>query len=197
MSHKNYHEIWKFNSQGKLSNRFGKYGGQPDQFPMLPRIQPIIGDKYYLTSDVHARLKFFELDGDYVKTIKLDYMTNRIQPINDDKLLVGGSVLWKKGWREIISIVDIETGEEDIIFSQFRDRGNFTLIEFEHNEDVPTSVVAYPNDDIIYIPFSNYFLHPKVVFSPQGDIIIANGKTGAVAVYNSSGSLVNEFKLVR
>lgn len=195
MSHKNHHEIWKFDSQGKLSKKIGEYGGQPGQFPMLPRIQPIIGAKYLFTNDVHGRLKFFDLEGNYVKTIKLDYMANLFQPISDDKLLVSGRVLWKKGWREIISIIDIETGKEDIIFSKFRDRMNFTYIEKEGSEKGTKIMLAYPDDDIIYIPFSNYFLRPRMVFSPQGDIIVANGKTGNVKVYDSSGSLINEFKL--
>ncbi|UCG27893.1 MAG: hypothetical protein JSV24_00620 [Bacteroidales bacterium] len=195
MSHKNHHQIWKFDPNGSLAGKFGEYGGKPHQFPMLPSVQSIVEGKYFLTSDVNSRLKLFDLDGNYQKSLSLDYMTNSIQSLGNNKLLVCGSVLWKEGWREIVSIIDINTQEEKIIHSYFRDRGNVqTRTITAGNDTVRFFTITY-DDDLVYMPSYQYFTKHKTVLLENGNFVLANGKTGNVNVYNTDGKPINEFML--
>ena len=107
MSHRNRHEIWKFGPDGNFIKKFGTKGGKADQFPYMPNIQPVVDNKYIFTSDVQGRLKFFDLDGNFYKYIKLDYMTGRFQPIGNGMVLMEGNVLWKTNWRRMIEKLNI------------------------------------------------------------------------------------------
>ena len=80
MSHKNRHEIWKFGPDGSFLKSFGSKGGKAYQFPYLPSIEPVVDGKYIFTTDANARLKFFDLEGNYYKSITLKYMTRSFQP---------------------------------------------------------------------------------------------------------------------
>lgn len=122
MSHKNRHEIWKFGPDGNFLKSFGAKGGKAYQFPMLPSVEPVVDGKYVFTTDVNARLKFFDLEGNYFKSITLKYMTGDFQPIGDGHILLEGKVMWKDEepgtkyivykWRHIIVNLDIYSGEE-------------------------------------------------------------------------------------
>jgi hypothetical protein len=126
MSHKNRHEIWKFGSDGSLVKKFGSKGGKANQFPMLPSVQPIVDGKYVFTNDVHSRLKFFDLDGNYFKSITLKYMAGDFHSIGNGEIIFEGSILLKSeryippgsidGWKHKIVILNIYTGEEKTIY---------------------------------------------------------------------------------
>ena len=129
MSHKNRHEIWKFGPDGNFVKSFGSKGGKAYQFPMLPSIQKVVDGKYVFTCDVNGRLKFFDLDGNYFKSITLKYMAGGFQPLGNGKLMLEGNVLWHDeipgskyfaiNWRHILVILDIYTGEEKILYDFF------------------------------------------------------------------------------
>lgn len=195
MSHKNLHQIWKFNPEGQLVSKFGEQGGKPHQFPMLPRIQSVVADKYYFTSDVHSRLKFFDFSGNFVKEIELDYMTWNFQPLEGGKILLNGSVLWKEGWREIVALLDFDSGKERIIHSEFRDRLNFSSTVLVDERDSIRIIRADSQDNKIYLPGVPYFKRPAKILLPTGEFMIANRETGEVKLFNSTGKLISDFKL--
>jgi hypothetical protein len=191
MSHRNRHEIWKFGPDGNFVKKFGVKGGKADQFPYMPYIQPVVDNKYVFTSDVQGRLKFFDLDGNYYKSINLDYMTGSFQPIGNGIVLMEGDVLWKTKWRRMIQKLDIYTGGTTIIHEYFSDRG-ISLTE-DNIDSLINAKKVHSNFRIAgdYISTN----HSNFTLLPDGQFIKANRSTGEFALYNSSGKELLKSKM--
>ncbi len=203
MSHSNRHEIWKFGPDGNLVKKFGVKGGKAYQFPMMPSVHPVVDGKYVFTGDVNARLKFFDLNGNYFKSLTLDYMTGGFQPIGDGIVLLEGRVMWKNEepgtkniiykWRHIIVKLNIYTGEEKIIYDFF-EPANMRVINpsdkaSSRMENIP------PSDGKIYLPNYMLFNKPEFVLLKSGQFLRFDRKTGEVRYLDADGKEIQKFKL--
>jgi hypothetical protein len=203
MSHKNRHEIWKFGPDGNFIKSFGSKGGKPYQFPMLPTIQPVVDGKYIFTCDVNARLRFFDLGGNYFKSITLDYMTGGFQPLGNGIVLLEGNVMWKAEepgtkwiaykWRHIIVKLNIYTGEEKIIYDTF-EPGDMKYLNTT-NKDSSKMEMIPPPDGKIYLPNYMVFKRPAFTLLKSGQFMQFDRRNGDVRVMNSDGKEISRFKL--
>jgi hypothetical protein len=202
MSHRNRHEIWKFGADGSFNKKIGMKGGHADQFPMMPDVQAIVDGKYVLTSDVNARLKFFDLEGAYYKSINLTYMTDNFQPLGNGQLLLHGHVMWKDNepgtkytvyrWRNIIVKLDISSGTEKIIYDFFEEP-NAKYLNTKNRDSMQMISINPPGK--IYMP--NYVLFRRPVFTlfPNGQVTQSNRGTGDIKLINETGKEISSFKL--
>jgi hypothetical protein len=193
MSHKNRYEIWKFDPYGNFVKKFGTKGGKASQFPYLPSIEPVVDNKYVFTTDANARLKFFDLDGNYFKSITLDYMTFNFRPLLNGEILIFGKVLWKDRMRNIIVRLNIYTGEKKIIYEYFEDRSVPPFLEGK-NIDSAVSVIISPQRKI-KLPVGRDFSDKKVTLIPDGQFILSDSETGQIAVHDINGKEKYKFKL--
>lgn len=203
MSHRNRHEIWKFSPDGNFIKSFGTRGGKPNQFPMFPTIQSVVDGKYIFTSDVNARLKFFDLDGNFFKALTLDYMTGDFQPLGNGKILLEGKVLWHakttdpkyrtSEWRHIIVLLDINTGEEKIIYDTF-EPGDFKYYNTTNRDSMRMEMIP-PPDGKRYLPNYMMFRRPVFVFLKSGQFLQYDRKTGEVRYKDADGKEISRFKL--
>jgi len=203
MSHRNRHEIWKFGPDGNFLKSFGTKGGKPNQFPMFPVVQPVVDGKYIFTTDVNARLKFFDLDGNFFKAITLKYMTGGFLPLGNGKILLEGNVLWAakttdpkyktSDWRHIIVILDIYSGEEKIIYDVF-EPGDFKYYNTTNRDSMKMEIIP-PPDGKIFLPNYMIFRRPVFVFLKSGQFLQFDRKTGEVRYMNAAGKETNKFKL--
>lgn len=203
MSHKNRHEIWKFGPDGNFLKRFGSKGGIATKFPMLPSIEPVIDGKYVFTTDVNARLKFFDLDGNYFKSITLKYMTGDFQPIGNGEILLTGTSMWKKSdpktktfsynWRHIVVRLNINTGEEKIIHSFFED-GDFIWTDSKNRDSIRSKPVQTPFKGV-YLPNYQLFKRSMIQLFRDGSFAVMNRSEGTVTLYDISGKQKSIFKL--
>lgn len=189
MSHKSLHEIWKFDNNGKLVTKFGKKGGKPGEFVYLPNVEGILDGKYVFTSDVQGRLNFFDLNGKFVKLLKLDYVPSAIIPLSNQKIAVLGGVPWKGSQsKNILRIKDFNTGVEKEIWYEFQ----------SYNIKTAKAVIKFPRGGIMSysIPYSHPMaLRFRLATSKNGNLIIASPKTGEVKEYSPEGLLLNTFNL--
>jgi len=203
MSHKNRHEIWKFGPDGKFLKRFGSQGGKLSQFQSVPSIQPVIDGKYIFTSDVNGRLKFFDLEGNYFKSISLKYMLGAFQPIDNGELLLEGIVMWdgeKPGskfgsykWRHIIVKLNIYAETEKVVFDIFEN----PVIKFykTNNPDSLQFFPISPEADKIYLPDRLVFSKPVFTILKDGQFLCSDTRTGIVKVLDKNGKQEYNFNL--
>ena len=201
MSHKNRHEIWKFGPDGNFVKSFGSKGGKPNQFPMLPSVETVVDGKYVLTNDVNARLKLFDLDGNYFKSMKLDYMAGNFQPLSNGEILLEGNVMWRSQepgskyfsfkWRHVIVKLNIYSGEDKIIYDFF-ENGDF-LYPVSQNMDSIKGIP--PPGDKIYMPNYMIFRRPVFTLLKDGRFIQSSRETGEVKVFDKAGKPQSSFKL--
>lgn len=193
MSHKNHYEIWAFDSDGRFKSRFGKKGTRPDQFPMMPSIKTIVGDKYYVTSDAGGRLKFFHLNGEYYKSINLDFMPKDMGVVDDKTLILSGWVIWKNSYRHIVTTIDIASGKTNIVYSQFTDKPEYKFSTVISGNDTMLFTEMQTLKGKIFLPNEMFFSQPLISISPGGTFVVANPGTGSIEYYNSSGKLQKSF----
>lgn len=203
MSHKNRHEIWKFGPDGNFIKAIGSKGGKQNQFPMMPSIQQVVDGKYIFTCDVNARMKFFDLDGNFFKALTLKYMTGGFQPLGNGKMLLEGNVLWHAKtsdpkyntykWRYIIVLLDIYSGEEKILYDTF-EPGDFKSYNTTNRDSIRMEQIPTP-DGKIYLPNYMIFKRPVFVFLKSGQFLQFDRKTGEVRYMNAGGKEISRFKL--
>ncbi len=184
MSHKTRHEIWKFDKNGNLEKKFGQKGYKPGEFPMIPFIEGVFDNKYIYTSDVHGRLQFFDFEGNFIKSIQLDYMPLDTKPLSQNKIAILGHVPWKdRKSKKVIAIKDFNTEEENIIWSKFKDNSKGRIIiEMGSGGTMGFSV-----------PYSNPSL--RIASSKKGNLIVANPADGIISIYSPEGVKKNSFPL--
>ena len=194
MSHKNRWEIWKFGPDGNLVKSFGARGGKAYQFPYLPLVEPVVDGKYVFSTDANGRLKFFDLDGNYFKSITLKYMTGSFQPTSNGDILLEGNVMWKKtdskyityNWRHIIVRLNLYTGEEKIIYSYF-ENAEHKILNTTHPDSI---LIILPVDALekkLYLPNSINFKRPVFTLLKDGRFILSNRENGEVKVFDKTG----------
>ncbi len=189
MSHKTVYEIWKFDNTGRFVKKFGSKGSKPGQFIYQPSVVGILDGKYLITSDIDGRLNFFDLEGNFVKKLKLDYIPDAIAPLKNNKIAILGYVPWKEEESKIIlRIKDINTGVEKEIWNEIR------------SKEVNKSIIRinYPNGGAMgcSLPYSNLMLlNYRLATSKDGNLITVSPKNGEVKVYDTEGSLIKSFPL--
>lgn len=187
MSHKTRYEIWKFDKNGKFVKKFGSKGSKPGQFVMLPSIEGILDGKYVFTTDVQGRVLFFDLEGNFIKSIKLDYMPLDMVPLKGSKIAIMGHVPWKgEVSKSIVHIKDLDTGQEKEIWNDFEPYfQNSIVIRFPHGGMMTCS-----------LPYSHSSLTRfRLATSKDGNLILASPKTGKIMEYSPDGKLINSFQV--
>jgi hypothetical protein len=184
MSHKNRHEIWKFGPDGNFVKKFGSKGSKPGQFVYMPSVHPIVENKYVFTSDVGGRLNFFDLNGNYIKTINLKYMGLAFQPIGNDNILLLGYTGWKTKARDMVVRLNISTGNEEILYDYFTDYPKQLTID-----NVDSLINAKKGSFDFHIPGGNPTVDNYINFTflPDGKFIGSDRKSGEYTVYNTNG----------
>jgi len=184
MSHETNHEIWKFDAKGNFVKKFGQKGSKPGQFPMLPKVEGILDGKYLFTSDFNGRIQFFDFDGNYIKTLLLDYMPLDVIPLANNKIAILGHVPWKnRQTKRIISIKDFNTGNEIIIWSHLKDNKRGEMI------------IELSNGSLMNLSIPGTYPWPRLASSKSGSLIVAFPDDGHVSIYTPEGNEINSFKL--
>lgn len=184
MSHKTRHEIWKFDAKGNFVMKFGQKGSKAGQFPALSKVEGILDGKYIFTSDVHGRIQFFDFDGNYIKTLMLDYMPMDIRPLGNNKIAILGHVPWKnRHTKRIVAIKDFNTGKETIIWSQLKDNRRGEMI------------IELSNGTLMKLSIPGTYPWPRLASSKSGNLIVAFPDDGHVSIYSAEGDEINSFQL--
>jgi hypothetical protein len=115
------YNVTKINSQGKFVKTFGKKGGNPGEFINNPDLHGILDNKYVVVSDAQGRINFFDLDGNFVKMITIDFMPMKIFPVSHGKLIIQGHVPYGTKSKHLIAELDFETEKYEQIYYTFQD----------------------------------------------------------------------------
>ncbi|NQU80391.1 MAG: hypothetical protein HQ543_02580, partial [Bacteroidetes bacterium] len=119
----------KFSPDGKFVKEFSVVNSKGETME-TPDIYGVLNNKIFYTGLTNMGEMFcFDLEGKYLKTLKLDYMARQIIPLPNKKLAVVGWVIWSDRTRDFVSIVDYETNKEEIIWDHFTERDDSKIIK--------------------------------------------------------------------
>ena len=173
------YSIYRFDKNGNFITEFGQEGRELGDFFNRPSLDCILDDKYLITHEHNGRLNLFDFNGNFNNLIKIDYMARNCISLDKNTIAIAGGVIYSGlRWRYVVALKDIDTGEDDYIYSYMK----------RHSEVFDTHVKTREGRLKIYIhrPFrgSNLFIgktvndnfaagfpgNPEiVVFSPQGN----------------------------
>jgi len=185
MSHHTHYAIWKFDKDGRFIKEFGSKGNGKGQFVMRAKVGGVLGGKYLYTTDAQGRMLFFDLEGNYVKSLKLDYMPLNTVALNDMKIAIYGHVPWKDHTiRYIISIKDFESGKEKIIWDEIYDP-LADVIELPNGKQMIAAMNVSKSETTRF----------GIASTSDGNLIVASNKYGTVTEYSTDGIKIRTFTL--
>jgi hypothetical protein len=158
---------------GRLVKTFGKKGYNDGEFAGNQDFDGILKSKLLVVSDCQGRINFFDLNGNFVKLITLDFMPLNIFPLKSGNLIVWGHVpVSGNRSKDVLAEIDYESGKYKVFYEK-------------------TESNVQP--DRIVIPIENYL---TIVGAPHsGDrtmvrvtdddrIIVGQNNTDVVKVYS-------------
>ncbi len=178
------YNIYKFDANGNYIKEFGKEGGKQGEFAYRPTLNGILDNKYVFASDHQGRIQFFDLDGNFVKMVKIDYMPLQIIPLKDNKIAIWGHIPYDGDVRYIVSIKDINTNKEIIVDSYFN-----SLIKLK-------PIIVKDKDGYLF-GFSPTGLQDKTIIerTTDGNLIIGHNVEPEISIYNPYGEKIKEIDL--
>lgn len=200
MSHHTRHSITKFDRNGNFVKEFGKKGGKsPADFIYMPSVQGILDGKYLYTTAVDGRMHFFDLNGNWVRTIKLKYMPLGTMPMKGGKIAIIGHVACGNGAKHIVSLLNYSDGKERIMSSTFELYASTNEKVIKINPYFYKDKAGKEQHIGQWISCSLPFSHPsyyRVRFATNtaGNLVAAYPETGEIAVFDNTGKKLRQFK---
>lgn len=185
MSHHSRHSISIFDKDGNYVRDFGKKGGKESDFIYMPTVIGIMDGKTIVTTAVDGRMLFFDLNGNWVKTVRLDFLPLGNAILKNNKIAILGHTSWTSKYRMFVTIKDIETGKEKIIWDKFSEGTHSNEIVVKHKEGGMST---------LSLPYTHSgFTRPQLLTTKEGNLAMAFRETGEVKIYSPNGELIKSF----
>lgn len=194
-----YHNYFsKFDPNGKFSKEFYITSETGYQYQKTSGIAGVINNNTFIGGiDNLGRMLCFDFDGNYKKTLKLDYKVRQLIVLPNEKIAVVGWVIWKDRFRDFVSIVDYATNEEKIIWDHFTDRTNCPPAE---NCKLFQYAYAFKSRGMVSLktmPYVNTLgmQSPPKIECIGNNLVIAYPETGEIVVCDLTGKVISKQKL--
>lgn len=107
-----------YDKQGNFIKSFGKQGYGNGEFVNNQDLNGILNNKLLVVSDNQGRINFFDLNGNFVKLITIDFMPLNIFPLKSGNLIVWGHVPVAGGKsKHVLAELDYNTGNY-VVFNE-------------------------------------------------------------------------------
>ena len=174
-----------FDPNGKFVKEFGIKEKSGKMRTKIKPIQGIINNNFYTDFDNTGKSICFDFNGNYVKTLTVDYMVMQTVPMSNNKIALVGWVIWKDRRRDLVALIDYQTNEHKIIWDYFyvQKGDNFTFSESEGFKETPMPKGVPVGEG----------LRPQLAFV-NNRLIVAIPNSGEILIYNANGKLISKEK---
>jgi hypothetical protein len=191
--YRNYYS--KFSPTGKFEKEFGIMNTKGVQYKKTNAIEGIINNNTFFTGlDNMGNMICFDFDGNYKKTLKLNYMTNQMITLPNNKIAVVGWVLWSDRIREFVSIVDYETNIEKVIWEYFTDRPEITKERKLFNYTYKFKKRGMIGCTTMPFSKSTGMSSSPMISNVGNKLIVAVPPTAEILTYDLEGKLISKDK---
>ena len=177
-----------FDANGKFVKEFS-ITGMEKKHKETPQIVGVINNNFFTELDDMGKMLCFDFNGNYVKTLTLNYQTREIIPMTNNKIAVVGWAIWKDRFRDFVAIVDYQTNEEKIIWEQITPNavkggknGKMFVYSYRFGDESTTVVTTMP-----YVKFG-ISSPPKIAFI-NNQLIVGLPHSGEIMMYDVNGKL--------
>jgi len=157
---------------GRIVKTFGKKGSKPGEFVNNQILDGILNDKLLVVSDNQGRINFFDLQGNFVKMITIDFMPLGIYPLKSGNLIVWGHVpVAGNQSKSVLAEVEYSTGT----YKMFD--------EIIKSNDEPTRI-SIPSEKSIISFGAPYSAGRQILRITSDDrLIVADNATDKIVVF--------------
>ncbi len=194
-AYSNYYSL--FDPDGRFEKEFGIVRSNGKKFNRTKSIQGVINNNILFTDlDNMGNMLCFDLNGNYKKTLKLNYMSKQMIPLPNNKIAVVGWVIWKTKFRDFVAIVDYETNEQKIIWDHFidRDKTHETKdVRFQYTYNTKNHGIFSFNTMSPVTSWVGISNPPKIQYI-HDKLIVAIPSTGEILIYDINGNQLSKDK---
>lgn len=185
-----------FTPEGKYVKDFKIKNSKGVEYKKIYPIAGIINNNtFYTNLDNMGNMICFDFNGNYVKTLKLDYMTRQMITLPNNKIAVVGWVIWKEKFREFVSIVNFDTNQEKIVWEHFTDRCepdkqcklfNYSYT-FETHGMISLNTMPYSK--------STGMSAPPIIATTGNQLVVIIPATGEINLFDLNGNKLGKEKV--
>ena len=187
-----------FDANGKFIKEFGNTGssGSGRQANKTKAIEGVINNNFFTGLDDLGKMVCFDFNGNFVKTLTLDYMAREIIPMANNKIAVAGWALWSDRTRDFVAIVDYQTNEQKIIWDHFTNRSdvgnrNSSMFNYSYSLEkrslISLTTMPYSKSTSVSSP-------PQIAFV-NNRLIVALPHNGEILTYDVNGKLLSKERI--
>ena len=158
---------------GRLVKTFGKQGYNNGEFVNNQDFNGILKNKLLVVSDNQGRINFFDLDGNFVKLITIDFMPLNIFPLKSGNLIVWGHVPVKGHQsKDVLAEIDYASGKYKVFYEKT-----------ESNKQ-PDKIVIPTEKSMIAVGAPHSRGRTMIRVTDDDQIIVGKNNTDLVQVYS-------------
>jgi len=192
-AYRDYHT--KFSPTGKFIKEF-----EIEQAGHKAVMGVINGNTLFTELDNMGKMTCSDLDGGFKKTLTLDYITDDIIALDNEKFAVVGWVLWAEKIRSFVSIVDYGTNEEKVIWEHFTDRVVSSKGDILNNRKQFNYTAKLNSGATMLCSTMPYSKNtgkglPPVLTTVNNTLLVAIPNTGEILEYDLNGNLQSKSKI--
>lgn len=162
------YSISKLDKSGNVISTFGKKGYGNGEFANNPKIWGILNEKLLVVSDAQGRINFFDLNGNFVKLITIDFGIMEIYPLSSGKLIIYGHVPMKTKSKQLLAELDYNTRKYKQIYYTYEDYADVGIQIPIKGGGIYVWKKPFSNGDI----FTAVTNEGKLIFSQNNEDII-------------------------
>jgi len=186
ISDRNNFTITILDKTGRVVKTFGKKGGNPGEFANNQDLDGILNDKLLVVSDNQGRINFFDLQGNFVNMITIDFMPLGVYPLKSGNLMVWGHVpVAGSKAKSVLAEIEYSTGKYKVFYENIK------------SFDQP-SIIKIPNGESVISFGAPYSAGKQMIRVTSDDkVILADNTSNVITIYsNVNGKYQkSEFKI--
>ena len=185
----------RFDANGRFVEEFGVKRPDGGHYRSLRHVQGVLKNNVlYSGLDNMGNMLCFDLRGNLIKTLQMDYMARQIIALPDNNLALVGWVLWSDRVREFVAFIDYETNEEKIIWDHFDPRrfgAGTHRFNYMYNFKDGGSI------SFTTMPFTKALglSQPPQIASVGNMLVVTIPSTGEIRKYDLDGNFVSTQKI--
>lgn len=170
-----------FDAKGKFVKEFGIKDKSGKFIKKIKPVKGVINNHFYTEFDNMGKMVCFDFEGNYVKTLTLDYNPLQVISLPNNKIAAVSSVQWSDRSRLFVVIVDYNTNAEKIIWDYFYSN-DYNVYEKEERVERKSNI-------------NNKAIRSPKISLVNDKLMIAFPDNGEILIYDLNGNLKSKQKV--
>ncbi len=158
---------------GKHLKTFGKKGYEDGEFINNQDFNGILKNEYLVVSDNTGRINFFDLNGNFIKVFRIDFMPKDIFPLNSGNLIIWGHVpMSGKKSKDVLAELDFTSGKYDVFYEKIEHYDQPEYITMETKSGSAYMMTAYSRKKM------------TIRITNNDKVVVAYNQSGSIKVFS-------------